>query len=63
MCALNPCHRPAPDGRQGQRRAWSNGHSPDREVRIEIGCSDEMFDGGLMFADGSVYEAHVGEDL
>ena len=44
-------------------RAGVDGHSRDRKVRIEVGCSDEMFDGGLMFTDGSVYEGHVGEDL
>lgn len=44
-------------------RANVVGYSRDRKVRIEVGCSDEMFDGGLVFTDGGVYEAHVGEDL
>jgi len=40
-----------------------DGYSRDRKVSIKVGCSDEMFDCSLVFTDGSVYEAHVGEDL
>lgn len=40
-----------------------NRYSRNSKVRIEVGCRDEMLDGGLVFTDGSVYEAYVGKDL
>ena len=46
-----------------QGNTCTPGHSRNGEVRIEVGGSDEMIHGGLVFADGSVYETHIREDL
>lgn len=62
-----PCAHVNPSalGTEWSPRAGTSqdGYSRNRKVSVEVGCSDEMFDGSLVFADGSVYEAHVGEDL